>query len=118
MSRTNIRIVVAAALAALSVPAFASDAEVCSVCGDPTFPAVEKHAPALVLHAQGGEAEALVRVDPTVPATGNAAPAMALTPYASSAPLLDPAPVSAQAPTVHYAIELSPSKTERVATVP
>jgi hypothetical protein len=78
MSTTKRRLALAALLAALSTPALAADDAVCSVCGDPTFPALENPAPALTLRAQGGAAEALVEVDPTSPADAPRMPAIAL----------------------------------------
>jgi hypothetical protein len=110
MSRTNSRLAVAAILAALSVPAYASDAY------DPTQPAVERPAPAIAVRAgQGDELQGLVASDPTWPAaTANASPAIALSPEASR---VDVEPPAEWAPEAHYAVELAPAQAspERVA---
>ncbi|HEY6001724.1 MAG TPA: hypothetical protein VIV57_02540 [Anaeromyxobacter sp.] len=109
MSNTTIRFALAAALAALSVPAFAADAS--SVSGDPLFGPSDNLAPAITVYAKGGEAEAL-NADPTFPAIESAAPAIALVREAGAPSIETPAE---WAPTAHYAIELGAKTTERVA---
>ncbi len=104
MSSRNSRIALAAVLAALSAPALADDAPACSVCGDPTWPALQSPAPAIALEAQGGEAEALAAADPTWPETTSAMPAIALSPHRSDGPRAEPAVPSA--PRVDYAVVL------------
>jgi len=104
MSSTKTRIALAAVVAALSAPALAGDVSESSVYGDPTWPAIEQPAPAITLHAQGGEAEALRRADPTWPETTSALPSIALVPQPADRPLFDPA--GPFEPAVHYAVVL------------
>jgi hypothetical protein len=108
MKNTTIRFALAAAVAALSVPAFAADT---SVSGDPLFGPNDNLAPAIVVNAKGGEADAL-RADPTFPAIDVAAPALALV-HEDGAPTIE-APAE-WAPASQYAIELGAKTPERVA---
>ncbi|HEY6005190.1 MAG TPA: hypothetical protein VIV57_20085 [Anaeromyxobacter sp.] len=95
------RIALAAALAAISVPTLADDARTCSICGDPTFPAIDSPAPALALHSDGGQAAALLRADPTWPDAGVASPAIRLEPRPEDGPQIDP--LNPTAPELEYA---------------
>jgi hypothetical protein len=107
------RIALAAALAAISTPALAKDARTCSICGDPTFPAIESPAPALALSADAGEAEAFLSADPTWPDAGAAAPAIRLEPRPEDGPQLDP--LNPTAPEMNYAATMEAPAT-RIAT--
>jgi hypothetical protein len=110
MSSTNFRIALAAVLATLSAPAFAGDS---AISGDPTWPAIESPAPAVILHARGGEVEAL-RADPLFPATDSAAPAVALVAVPDDGgPQAEPAE-SWQTPSVAIVLPSAP-KAEQVA---
>ncbi len=113
MRSTKSRFVLAAVLAALSTPVLADDAAPCSVCDDPTWPALDIPAPSLALHTQGGEAEALASADPTWPEIGAEAPSLALVAQPGSWPQAEPAVPSA--PQVDYAVVLG-APTRRVAT--
>jgi hypothetical protein len=106
MSSTKSKIALAAALAAMSLPAFAADEATSSITGDPTWPAIEHPAPALAVNAAGGEVEAL-RTDPLFPVTDSAAPSIALVPYDVEGPQTDP--VEEWAPPAPYAVDLTPS---------
>lgn len=85
------RIALAAALAAISLPALADDASDCAVCGDGTWPVLEQPAPALT--ARGGqEAESLRLSEPTWPSPSFVVfPAIRLVPRPEDGPKLDPA---------------------------
>jgi hypothetical protein len=83
MSTTKRHLAFAAALAALSLPAFAGDEapaakQDCSVCNDPTFPELRVPAPAFVLSNDGGTASASLRNDPTQPEIREPAPVIVL----------------------------------------
>lgn len=88
MSRTMNRIALAAVLVTLSAPAFAADTT-SAIAGDPTWPAIEHPAPALVVNARG-DVQAL-RADPLFPATDNAAPTIALVAVPDEGPTFQPA---------------------------
>jgi hypothetical protein len=107
------RIALAATLLAISTPALADDGRACSICGDPTFPAVENPTPAIALPADGGEAEASLRADPTWPDAGAAAPAIRLEPRPEDGPQLDP--LNPTAPEMNYAATMEAPAT-RIAT--
>lgn len=110
MTSRNSRFALAAALATLSLPAFAES----SISGDPTWPAIENPAPAVEVRAQGGEVRAL-RADPLFPATDSASPAFATVaiPEDGGPQNIDEGDLSPS-----YAIQLSAPKTaEHVAAV-
>lgn len=70
-------IALAAALSAVSAPAFAADSSTCSVCGDPTFPTIDRYAPSLAVKSDGGLTAQALEADPTWPAMAAAAPVVA-----------------------------------------
>ena len=74
------RIAAAVVAAALGAPAVAHD-----LSSDPTQPAVENPAPAIVLHGSGRAEARALNADPTWPRTEVAAPAVALSRLASDA---------------------------------
>jgi hypothetical protein len=114
MSSKNSRFALAAALAALSLPAFAGDVAPSSISGDPTWPAIENPAPAIAVRAQGGEVQALL-ADPLFPATDSAAPALAAVAVPDDG---GPQNIDEGAPAPSYAIRLStPKAAEHVAAV-
>ncbi|HEY6098081.1 MAG TPA: hypothetical protein VIW03_01535, partial [Anaeromyxobacter sp.] len=80
--------------------------------GDPNFPALENPAPALAVRGQGDDA-AWLRADPSFPATDRLAPAIALTPQAADERQLPSG--EGWEPAAHYAVELAPARSERVA---
>lgn len=100
MKTLKTRLAVAAALAALSLPAVAAE-QVGSVTGDPTFPSLDNPnpAPAMTLRSDGSRSSVLS--DPTFPEVAAVAPAARLTPYVSDAPAVDPAE---NAPVAHVAV--------------
>ena len=106
------RIALAAVIATLSAPAFAAD-NTSAIAGDPTWPAIENPAPALVVNHRGN-AEAL-RADPTFPATDNAAPAVALVSVPDDGPTFQPAETW-ETPSVAIASG-STQKSEQIAAV-
>lgn len=107
MRSTKSRLALAAALAVLATPALADEAT-CSVCADPTFPELERPAPALTLHGPGGAVDGAVEVDPTWPADAPRSPAVALVPQrVESAPAITTAGVPAA--TVRHVVVLGPS---------
>jgi hypothetical protein len=108
MNRTNFRFALAAVLATLSAPALAFDSS------DGTQPAIENSAPAIVLHAQGGAAQAFR--GELYPATDNAAPAIALVAIPDDGgPQAEPAEAW-ETPSVGIALS-APKATEQVAAV-
>ncbi len=104
-----IRIGLTVLLASLSLPALA--AEPSGTVDDPTWPAIERPAPAVSLNATGGEAAALRAADPTWPEVQSAAPVILLQQEAGAPQIEQPAN---WAPGEHYAVELAP-QTARVA---
>lgn len=104
MRSTKSRFALAAVLAALSAPVLADDAAPCSVCDDPTWPALESPARSVALGAQVAEPAALAAADGTWPQGLAAAPSVALAPHRSTGPKAEPAVPSA--PTVDYAVVL------------
>jgi hypothetical protein len=112
MSRTMNRIALAAVLSTLSAPAFAADTT-SAIAGDPTWPAIENPAPAIVVNHRGN-VEAL-RADPTFPATDNASPALALVAVPDEGPTYQPAETW-ETPSVALATG-SAEKSEQLAAV-
>jgi hypothetical protein len=98
------RIALAAALTVTSVPALAAD-RTCAICDDPTWPAIENPAPALALHASGGEADTLRQVDPTWPETDSASPVIVFQAYPEDGPQVDP--LNPMEPEVKHAAAMS-----------
>lgn len=81
---------IAAILAVASAPAALADGGAdCAVCGDPTWPAMESHAPAFAIAADHGEAAIALRADPTFPDAGPASPAVQLRHVSDEHPQLD-----------------------------
>ena len=76
--RTLSSIALAAALAAISTRSLADEGSTCSVCSDPTFPAIDSPAPALVMKPDGGETAEALNADPSWPRTASASPAIRL----------------------------------------
>lgn len=110
MTSTKTRIALAAAVAALALPALARDASTSAIAGDPTWPAIENPAPAVALSAQG---TAAVNADPTWPQYA-AAPAAVMVSHPADGATYEPAVPAA--PVVHYAVELGAPATSRVAS--
>lgn len=106
MRSTKSHFALAAVLAALSTPALADDASLCSVCGDPTWPELDNPAPALTLRSQGGEVEALVGADPTWPAETAALPGIAVVAQPADGGEVEPARVDERPAAVDYAAVL------------
>ena len=102
--RTTSRIALAAALAVISSRTLADEGSTCSICGDPTFPAIDHPAPALVMPADGGETAAALQTDPTWPGTEYASPAVRLEIQPGDRPELDP--LNPTAPVERYAATL------------
>jgi hypothetical protein len=107
------RIALAAALAVISVPTLADEGRTCSICGDPTFPAIESPAPALALSADGGEAAASLRADPSWPGADIASPAIRLEPRPEDGPQIDP--LNPTAPEMKYAASMEAQATRMAA---
>jgi hypothetical protein len=87
--KTMKQITLAAILASFAPAALANDNGPCSVCDDPTFPAIESHAPAIAIAVDGGETAVALRADPTFPDAANASPAVALQHVSGERPALD-----------------------------
>lgn len=88
--RTLRHITLAAILTATTAPAALADGGAdCAVCGDPTWPAMESHAPAFAIAADHGEAAIALRADPTWPDTAQASPAVGLRHVSDEHPQLD-----------------------------
>lgn len=85
------RVAVAAALGAVSFPAFAAgegpavDPD-CSICGDPTWPEIQHPMPAIAIRSDADAADRVLQIDPTWPELRNPVPTIALERDAADGP--------------------------------